>query len=106
MFEDVNVFFKDIDKDYRPTVLYKDNYEELANAIVVQAAMDYREEYKKLLVFKKHNKKKSSLIFQRVINNIKEIENFFRSGYYELLTKADCEYIINNLREEIEAVMP
>ena len=62
---------------------------ELSNAIVLQAVKDYR----------------AALSRQKVDGKmpndvIKEIEKFFRSEYYEVLTKVDCEVIISNIRKE------
>ena len=55
-------------------------YEELANAIVLQAVKDYRmtDDEKEL----------------------KEIERFFRSGWFGVLTKVDPDLLINQLRKE------
>lgn len=55
-------------------------YEELANAIVLQAVKDYR-----------------------LTDNeaeLAEIERFFRSGWFGVLSKVDPEYLIRNLRKE------
>lgn len=57
-----------------------DPYENLANAIILQAVKDYRltdDEQK----------------FQ-------EIERFFRSGWFGVLSKVDPEYLIRQLRKE------
>ena len=55
-------------------------YEELANAIVLQAVKDYR------------------LTDDEA--ELAEIERFFRSGWFGVLSKVDPEYIIRNLRKE------
>ena len=55
-------------------------YEELANAIVLQAVKDYR------------------LTDDEA--EIAEIERFFRSGWFGVLSKVDPEYLIRNLRKE------
>ena len=67
----------------------QDVYENLANAIVIQAVNDYRNaldgigcEYKSPDVVKK------------------EIEKFFRSSYYRTLTKVKGEYLIERLKQE------
>ena len=57
-----------------------DHYQELANAIVLQAVYDYR-------------KSTDS-------REIHEIESFFRSGWFRVLTKVDPELLIAKLREE------
>ena len=55
-------------------------YEELANAIVLQAVKDYR------------------LTDDEA--ELAEIERFFRSGWFGVLSKVDSEYLIRNLRKE------
>ena len=54
--------------------------EELANAIVLQAVKDYR------------------LTDDEA--ELAEIERFFRSGWFGVLSKVDPEYLIRNLRKE------
>ena len=56
------------------------SYEELANAIVLQAVKDYR------------------LTDDEA--ELAEIERFFRSGWFGVLSKVDPEYLIRNLRKE------
>ncbi len=67
-------------------------YENLANAIIVQAAEDYRAALKKI---KAHPKNKD------VINEALRIERFFRSGWYQRLTNVDGEFLIRKLQEDI-----
>ena len=55
-------------------------YEELANAIGLQAVKDYR------------------LTDDEA--ELAEIERFFRSGWFGVLSKVDPEYLIRNLRKE------
>ena len=55
-------------------------YEELANAIVLQAVKDYR------------------LTDDEA--ELAEIERFFRSGWFGVLPKVDPEYLIRKLRKE------
>ena len=57
-----------------------DPYENLAQAIILQAVKDYRltdDEYE-----------------------LAEIERFFRSGWFGVLSKVDPEYLIKKLRKE------
>lgn len=68
-----------------------DNYQDLANAIVVQAAKDYKWALKKLLESPDDLKAKNRLL---------EIEVFFRSDYYRLLTDLDGEMLIAKLKQE------
>ena len=55
-------------------------YEELANAIVLQAVKDWRSGDER---------------------DKAEVERFFRSGWFVCLTKLDPEVLITNLRKEI-----
>lgn len=72
-----------------------DPYENLTNAIVIQAAKDYRDTLKRL-------KKKSSN--QAAMSDAMECECFFRSDWYKTLTSVDGEYLINKLREEAKSL--
>ena len=66
-----------------------ERYEELANAIVLQAVSDYRD----ALRGKKVGGKDPEL-------TIRECENFFRSDRYCIITTVDGEYLIQNIRKE------
>ena len=71
-----------------------DAYQDLANAIVVQAAEDYRDALKRLKAYPDDEKAKW----------VKDdVENFFGSTYYRFLTKADPQYILKKIREEVAA---
>ena len=72
--------------------LAEDPYERLANAIVLQAVADYRVALKKI---KAHPKNREA------ISKALEIEKFFRSGWYSILTDVDGEYLIRRLQDEI-----
>ena len=72
--------------------LVEDPYERLANAIVLQAVSDYRVALKKI---KAHPKNREA------ISEALEIEKFFRSGWYSILTDVDGEYLIRRLQYEI-----
>ena len=71
-----------------------DPYEKLANAVIAQAAEDYRAALKKI---KAHPKNKD------VINEALRIERFFRSGWYQTLTSVDGERLIRRLQAEIRS---
>lgn len=58
-------------------------YLDLANAIVTQAANDYRD-----ALNRNHPRR------------LLEIEKFFRSKWYRILTKVDGEYLIEKLKKE------
>lgn len=66
-------------------------YENLANAIVLFAARDYRAALKKL---RKNPKNKDAM------RTAMECERFFRSGWYSKLTNVSGEYLIEQLRKE------
>ncbi len=66
-------------------------YEELANAIVLQAVKDYRQALK-LLSENPHSRSAMAAV--------NEMERFFRSDWYETLTFVDGEMLIRKLREE------
>ena len=68
-----------------------DPYENLANAIVLQAVKDYRNALKRL-------KKKSGN--KAAMADALECARVFRSGWYKTLTSVDGEYLITKLREE------
>ena len=57
-----------------------DPYEELANAIILQAVKDYR--------------------LTDDEQELNEIERFFRSGWFGVLTKVDPDLLIRKLRKE------
>lgn len=68
------------------------NYEELVQAIVVQAAKDYRKTLKRLILRPD----------DEAANYHKdEIEEFFRSDWFMDMTTADGEYIIHALQQEV-----
>lgn len=71
-----------------------DPYENLANAVIAQAAEDYRAALKKI---KAHPKNKDA------IDEVLRIERFFRSGWYQTLTSVDGECLIRRLQAEIRA---
>ena len=72
--------------------LAENPYERLANAIILQAASDYRRDLKKL---KKNPQNRD------VMNDALQIEKFFRSPWYQVLTTVDGEFLIQKLRKEI-----
>lgn len=65
-----------------------DPWESLANAVIVQAARDYR------LAIKSQNR---SVTAGRTV---KECEKFFRSQYFTILSAMDPEYLIDRIRQE------
>lgn len=67
-------------------------YENLANAIILQAVKDYRAAKKKL----KRNPRNTL-----AQSEIESIERFFRSDWYAALTDVDGRMLIRKLREEV-----
>jgi hypothetical protein len=71
-----------------------DPYQNLANAIVAQAASDYLSALKKM---KKNPRNKAAM------GDAMQLEKFFHSGWYEVLTDVDPDYLIRKLREKVAA---
>ena len=69
-----------------------DPYENLANAIIIQAVKDYREALN-ILRYSPEDK--------NAIASKAEIERFFRSDWFGLLTKVDPEKLISRLLKEV-----
>ena len=69
-----------------------DPYEQLANAIVLQAVKDYRKALKKLMKYPRHETAKRS---------IAEVERFFHSDWYKELTSVDGDYVLKKIRSEV-----
>ena len=63
-------------------------YKELANAIILQASKDYR----KALKYDERGRKR-------------EIEKFFRSEWFAILTNISGEMLIQKLRAEVKEVV-
>ena len=59
---------------------YKENWQALANAIVLQAVIDYR--------------------MSQVTEDLEALERFFRSDWFAILTRLDPEFLIAELRKE------
>lgn len=70
------------------------NYENLANAIILQAVRDYRKALKCL------NRNPNNRNAQ---SDKAEVERFFRSQWYSALTSVDGEMLIRSLQEEVGA---
>lgn len=69
-----------------------DPYQNLANAIVAQAAQDYLSALKRL---KKNPRNRTAM------DEALQMEKFFHSGWYEILTDVDPDYLIRKLREKV-----
>ena len=70
------------------------NYENLANAIILQAVRDYRTALKCL----KANPRNKATYADK-----DEVERFFRSDWFSVLTSVDGEMLIRSLQEEVDA---
>ena len=68
-----------------------DPYENLANAIILQAVKDYRAARKKL---KYHPKNKEAKLM------VEDCERFFRSDWFTVLTSIDGAVLLKKLKEE------
>lgn len=66
-------------------------YQLLANGVVLQATTDYRNALAGIGIGSKSAE-----------DVVIEIENFFRSEYFRILTKVSGEYLIEKLRKEAE----
>lgn len=77
--------------DYNP-------YEELGNAIVIQAANDYERELARFIRARRRGNRKME---EDAKTEIKFLEKFFRSDWYKMLTEVDSEYMIRNLRKKV-----
>ena len=69
-------------------------YENLANAIILQAVKDYPMALKSL----KANSRNRTAQADKA-----EIERFFRSQWYSALTSVDGEMLIRSLQKEVDA---
>ena len=65
-------------------------YQEIANAVVIQAAEDYRNALK--------GKSYAKTIPPEILRS--RLERFFRSKWFSILTKIDGEYLIERLNKE------
>jgi len=71
-----------------------DKYENLANAIILQATKDYRKALRTLSL----NPHNCSAQYE-----CRSIEQFFRSDWFGVLTRLDPELLISKLKAEVAA---
>ena len=69
-------------------------YEDLANAIILQAVKDYRMALK---ILKANSRNRTAQADKA------EIERFFRSQWYSALTDVNGEMLIRSLQKEVDA---
>ena len=70
-----------------------DQFEGLANAIIIQAAADYRLALKQL---------RQNPLFQPAIRMSYEVERFFRSDWFSILTRINGIELLARLKTEAE----
>ena len=70
------------------------SYEMLANAIVVHAAKDYRAARRKL---------RKDPYNTKALHTVSDVEEFFRSDWFKVLTPVDGRTILKLLEEEFDA---
>lgn len=70
-----------------------DPYQELANAVIIQAVKDYRGALRQL----KRNPR-----YKEAINMKKECETFFQSEWFQILTALDGTTLMRKLQEEVK----
>lgn len=68
-------------------------YRELANAVIVQAAADYRTALRQL---------KRNPTYKKAIRMRRDCERFFRSDWFQLLSRADGQALMQILKKEAE----
>lgn len=70
-----------------------DPYQALANAIVEMAVKDYKKALKQHYRFPEN---------PHYAAEVTSLERFFRSGWYELLTDLDAEYLMTSVRRMVK----
>lgn len=66
-------------------------YENLANGIVLRAVEDYRDALRDLSV---------NLSYPDALRTVSDVERFFRSGWFSVLTSLDGVVLMEKLRKE------
>ena len=69
-----------------------DPYENLVNAIVIQAAEDYMSALKRL-----RKNRSNDAAMQEAL----QLERFFHSGWFGVLTSVDPDFLIRELRKKV-----
>ena len=73
--------------------MYEENYQALANAIIVQAVKDFKPAYRRL---KRHPNDKLAQ------DTVREITKFFCSQYFEALSNLDGPALLNRIMREMD----
>jgi len=71
----------------------QENWEDLANAIVLSAVRDYASAYKRIIRRPTNKSAKKE---------IEKLEEFFFGDWYAMLTDVDPHYLLDKLQEAIE----
>ena len=82
----------------------KTPYENLANAIIIQAAKDYKSvvhQLKKTPVPEPNALKSEKKAYEQLLTKKSEILRFFHSAWYMTLTNVDPQIIIRNIEKEV-----
>ena len=74
-------------------IYLQDNWEDLANAIILSSVEDYQSAYKRLLRNPESKFRKKE---------VEELDAFFHGSWYATLTDLDPNYLIRKIREAIE----
>ena len=73
--------------------MYDENYQKLANAIILQAVKDFRPAYRRL------KKQPNDRLAQ---DTVREITQFFCSDYFRALTDLDGPALLNRIIREMD----
>lgn len=76
----------------------KENYENLANGIIISACKDYKNLYGRLLILQ-HTGQFSTPRYEQISNELDHLEKFFHSKYFSSLTSNNPDLIIKGLEE-------
>ena len=73
--------------------MYDENYQALANAIILQAVKDFKPAYRRLKKFPND---------RLAQDTVREITRFFCSQYFEALTDLDGPALLNRIMREMD----
>jgi hypothetical protein len=76
-------------------------YNDLANAIILTAIHDYKALLRRLKYLSKEPRFNGRRIAE-TDKKIDEIEEFFRSEWYDLMTNISCNDVIREIKREVE----
>ena len=73
--------------------MYEENYQNLANAIILQAVKDFKPAYRRLKRYPND---------RLAQDTVREITKFFCSDYFSALTDLDGPALLNRIMREID----